>query len=110
MLSTGKNLDGGIKAKIVLRKRLGRDPTPQETAIALRSNKKFHASTDEIFQECGEGRAVCSPSLSFRAKYNHRSLAGLRMVHEVRRLRCGFSAKDCSRVLKLRLVCFLVDV
>ena len=43
----------------MLRKRLGRDPTPQEVVTALESNERFRASADEILQACDEGREVC---------------------------------------------------
>lgn len=43
-------------------------------------------------------RCVYSSS-RFGVEYNYQGLGGLCMVHEVRRLRRGFSAKDCSQLL-----------
>lgn len=48
--------------------------------------------------------------LPFGAKRNYEGLGYSCMVHEVRRLRCGFSAKDRSELLKSCLAGFLVDI
>ncbi|KAF8121770.1 hypothetical protein EV363DRAFT_1184268 [Boletus edulis] len=55
---SGRKFDGGLKARLVLRKRLRRDPTPQEIATALQSNERFRVSADEILEACDQGRAV----------------------------------------------------
>lgn len=71
----------------MLRKRLGRDPTPQEVANAL-STEQFRAGVDEILRACDEGQAVCFSRSPFGAKHNYQDPGGLCLVHEVRRLRC----------------------
>ncbi|KAH0833093.1 hypothetical protein J3R83DRAFT_12085 [Lanmaoa asiatica] len=72
-----RKMDGGLKAKIVLRKRLGRDPTPQEI---LNSSGRFRASADEILQACDEGRAVvrvwCMKCVGYDVDFQRRIAAG----------------------------------
>ncbi|KAN0092780.1 hypothetical protein V8E55_003564 [Tylopilus felleus] len=46
-----------IRAEIVLRKRLGRDPTVKEFEDALSSHEKFHATPEEILHAFDEGHA-----------------------------------------------------
>ncbi|KAN0093024.1 hypothetical protein V8E55_003808 [Tylopilus felleus] len=73
-------LDGGLKAKIVLWKRLGRVPTPQEVAAALQSNERFHASAHEILRACDEGRVVvhvwCMKCVGYDVDFQRRIAAG----------------------------------
>ncbi|KAF8556224.1 hypothetical protein OG21DRAFT_1483294 [Imleria badia] len=75
-----RKFDGDLKAKIVLRKRLGRDPTPQEVVTALESKERFHASADEILQACDEGRAVvrvwCMKCVGYDVDFQRRIAAG----------------------------------
>ncbi|KAF8135036.1 hypothetical protein EV363DRAFT_1396498 [Boletus edulis] len=46
-----------IRAKIVLQKRLGRDPTAKELEDACDSNEKFHATPDEVHRAFDQGHA-----------------------------------------------------
>ncbi|KIJ66701.1 hypothetical protein HYDPIDRAFT_26129 [Hydnomerulius pinastri MD-312] len=57
-----KKGDGGVKAKIILRKRLQREPSAQEIKNAVRSGEVFKVTADEILQACDEGRAVSNLS------------------------------------------------
>lgn len=47
-----------VRAKIVLQKRLGRDPTAQEFKDALDSNEKFRANPEEVRHAFDQGHAV----------------------------------------------------
>lgn len=68
-----------IRAKIVLQKRLGRDPTAKEFQDAIDSEDKFRATPEEIQRAFDEGHAVrclflvlsrCSP-LRICSLYKH---------------------------------------
>ncbi|KAH7884645.1 hypothetical protein F5I97DRAFT_1483038 [Phlebopus sp. FC_14] len=53
-----KKDDGGLKARIVLRRRLQREPSPGEFEQAIRSGKKFQSTPEEILQAFNEGRTI----------------------------------------------------
>ncbi|KAF8553940.1 hypothetical protein OG21DRAFT_1164436 [Imleria badia] len=46
-----------VRARIVLRKRLGRNPTAKELQDAMNSNEKFHATPEELHRAFDEGHA-----------------------------------------------------
>ncbi|KAG9315047.1 hypothetical protein JVU11DRAFT_4159 [Chiua virens] len=60
--------------------RLGREPTFQELAAALRSKKKFEASPDDIVRECNEGNVVvrvwCMKCVGYDVDFQREIAAG----------------------------------